>query len=144
MPATLDGHVNIPAGGAINLVVRFFTPDTDTEQFRACSPTDANGAFTIYGIPPGTYDVGVKSDKSLSILAEDKVFTEGNTTDINFGDLALGDLSNDDYVTLSDRTILYAYWGLGGDCAGYSGDWLMPQCPSPPPAGGACHGYVIT
>jgi hypothetical protein len=144
MSATLAGNVVLGALTAVNLVVRFFTPNTQTEVMRACSPTDASGNFTIYGITPGTYDVGVKCDKSLSLLAEDKVFTEGNTTTINFGNLLGGDLNADDWVTGTDRSILLANWGLSGACAGYAGNWLIPQCPSPSPAGGACYGYVIS
>jgi len=144
MAATLTGNVGLLGQGRVNLVVRFFTPDTDTELFKACAPTDADGDFTIYGIPVGTYDVGVKSDNSKSILAEDKVFTDGNTTDIDFGNLLRGDLNQDDAVTGIDFSILNGQYNTLGDCYGYAGDWLMPQCPSPPPAGGACYGYVIS
>ena len=145
MAATLSGSISIPSGGAINLVVRFFTPDTDTEIFKACAPTNGDGDFTVHGIPAGTYDVGVKSDKSISNLAEDEAFTDGNTTNVDFGVVYFGDLNNDDYATLSDRTLLYSAMGNkpAGDCAGYAGNWLIPECPSPPPAGGACYGYVI-
>ena len=142
MAATLAGNINLQ-GGRKNLVIRFFTPNTQTEVMKACSPVDADGDFTIYGITPGTYDVGIKSDSSLSILAEDKVFTEGNTTNINFGTLLGGDLNGDDYVSGGDSAITSDNWLKWGDCYDYAGDWLMPECPSPPP-GGACYGYVTS
>jgi len=144
MSATLHGYIssNLPSGGT-NIVVRFFTPNTQTEVMKACSPTDASGYFTIYGITPGTYDVGIKNDGSLSNLARNQTFTEGNTTDVNFGAIRMGDLNNDDYVTGADRDTMYLWWNVGGDCYGYPGNWLMPACPSPPPPGGACYGYVI-
>ena len=129
---------------AQNVVVRFFTPDTDTEIHKACAPTDGAGDFTIYGIPPGTYDVGVKPQGCLSILAEDKVFTDGNTTDIDFGDLYAGDLDGNDVGTILDYSIFAAQAnGKAGDCYGYPGNWLIPECPAPPPTEGACYGYII-
>ena len=143
MSATLQGNVNLLGYGAVNLVVRFFTPNTQTEVMKACSPTDASGNFTIYGITPGTYDVGVKCDNSLSILSEDQVFTEDNTTTINFGSLLRGDLNQDDAVTSPDYSILSSNFNKVGPCYGYPGNWLVPQCPSLPP-GGACYGYVIS
>jgi hypothetical protein len=143
MSATLAGNVGLQGAPPVNIVVRFFTPNTTTEVMKACSPTDASGNFTIYGITPGTYDVGVKSDLSLSNLAEDKVFTEGNTTNVNFGALRRGDVDGNDVVNADDRDWVYIYWGQSGGCSGYPGNWLIPQCPSPPPAGGACYGYVI-
>ena len=144
MSAHLDGNVTLQHAHPVNLVVRFFTPNTDTEVHKSAAITDSAGNFDVYDVPVGTYDVGIKSDHSLSVLAEDKVFSEGQTTQVSFGTLWLGDLNHDDYVTLSDRTLLYAAMYEEGDCAGYAGDWLLPECPSPPPAGGACYGYVIS
>jgi len=143
MSATLAGNVGLMDFGAVNLVVRFFTPNTQTEVMKACSPTDASGNFTIYGVTPGTYDVGVKCDNSLSLLTEDQVFIDGNTTNINFGNLLRGDLTGDDYVGGTDYSILSGNYNKVGPCYGYAGNWLIPQCPSPPPAGGACYGYII-
>jgi len=143
MSATLAGNIGLTGLGAVNLVVRFFTPNTQTEVMKACSPTDASGNFTIYGVTPGTYDVGVKCDNSLSLLTEDQVFTEGNTTNINFGNLLRGDLNQNDACTSVDYSILAGNFNKAGACYGYPGNWLIPACPSPPP-GGACYGYVIS
>jgi len=145
MAATLSGNVDLTLLDPVNLVVRFFTPGTDTEVMKACSPTDASGNFTIYGITPGTYDVGVKSDNSLSLLAEGEEFTEGETTEISFGVLKRGDITNDDYVAELDNSLISLYWHQWGPCYGYAGNWLMPPCPGgAPPPGGACYGYVIS
>jgi len=143
MSATLAGNVTLQ-GGQKNIVVRFFTPNTQTEVMKACSPLDASGNFTIYGITPGTYDVGIKCDGGLSLLAEDKVFTEGGTTNISFGTLFQGDITGDDYVGSDDYSILVTNYDKVGACVSYPGNWLIPACPSPPPAGGACYGYVIS
>ena len=101
--------------------------------------------FTIYGITPGTYDVGIKSGGYLSLLAASQVFTEGNTTNVNFGTFVgiAGDLIDNDWVTASDSSAFSSGYNKKGACYGYAGNWLIPACPSPPPAGGACYGYII-
>lgn len=136
MAATLAGGVTLGAGGQKNIVVRFFTPDTDTEIHKSASVTDASGNFYVYDAPVGTYDVGIKCDSSLSLLAEDEDFTEGNTTDINFGTLLHGDLNDSDKVDAADVSILSPNYDLSGACSGYAGDWLLPEV-APPVAGGA-------
>lgn len=126
----------------VNLVVRFFTPGTQTEQFKACVPMAANAnAFTVYGIPAGTYDVGIKALNTLSILATSQTFTDGETTNIAFGSLLFGDITADDYIDGSDMGPISTNWHRWGDCIGYAGDWLIPACPVPSP--GVCYGYII-
>jgi len=143
--ATLQGTVGIYSSIPINVIVRFFTPGTTTETYKAAAPTNTSGVFTITGIPPGTYDVAIKSSGYLSLLVASQVFTEGATTNVNFGSFIGfgGDIVDNDWVTTSDQNAFGAGYGKKGACYGYAGDWLMPQCPSPPPAGGACYGYVI-
>jgi len=129
MAATLTGHVTLQSQAATNLVVRFFTPNTDTEEHKAAVATDGAGDFTVTGIPAGTYDIGIKNMASLSLLQEDKVFTDGNTTDVTFGTLLLGDLihgADEDYISLSDYNLLIANYDTAGPCWGYAGDWLLP------------------
>jgi len=147
MSATLHGTITFWAGApeANNLVIRFFTPGTDTEVHKSASVSDSSGDFYVYDAPVGTYDVGVKSLDSLSRLVASQIFTDGETTTIDFGESALGDLNRDDYITAADLSILNgAYYGEGGDCYGYAGNWLLPTCPVPPPPGGACYGYIIS
>jgi len=142
--AILEGNIGLTGYGAVNLIIRFFVPDSpDTEVMIAASPTNASGNFTIYGITPGTYDVGVKCDNSKSILVEDAVFTAGNTTEIAFGNLLRGDLNQDDAVIALDFSILNAQFNTIGDCWGYAGDWLMPECPEVATAVGRCYFYII-
>ena len=125
MGATLNGSVTMK-GGRKNLVIRFFTSGTQTEVAKYARPLDATGAFIITGIIPGTYDVGVKCDSSLSLLAVGQVFTEGGTTNIAFGTLLGGDLNGDDIVDSGDYSILSANYNKWGGCYGYAGNWLMP------------------
>ena len=134
MSATLAGNIALQSGGALNVVVRFFTPNTQTEVFKYARATDASGNFTITGITPGTYDVGVKAQGGLSILAQDKVFTEGNTTTINFGTMYMGDIyytsGDEDYIGSGDYSLVVANQDKVGDCYGYAGNWLMPTWPT--------------
>jgi len=125
MGATLAGSVTMQ-GGRKNLVIRFFTPGTQTEVAKYAKPLDATGAFTITGITPGTYDVGIKCDSSLSLLATAQVFTEGETTNISFGTLLQGDLNGSDKVDGFDSSLVSANYNKQGACIGYAGNWLMP------------------
>ena len=143
MAAHLDGNYpGVPSPG-VNVVVRFFTPDTQTEVHKSAAITDASGNFDVYDAPVGTYDVGIKSGGSLSELAEDLEFTEGETTAHTFPDWRGGDLTNNDRVDSFDYAILSGNYNKNGACRGYAGNWLIPQCPSPPP-GGVCYGYIIS
>ena len=51
-------------------MVRFFDPSTHEElswsQQHLYATTNSSGYFTLAGIPPGTYDIGIKSYTSLS------------------------------------------------------------------------------
>ena len=144
MPATLSGTIALQGSGVNqSIVVRFFTPGTQTEKHKGIAPV-VSGAFTIVDIPAGTYDVGVKSGGYLSVLVENQTFTDGQTTDIDFGTLLGGDVDGNDRVTAADYNLVSANYNVKGTCYGYAGNWLVPQCPSPPPAGGACYGYVIS
>jgi hypothetical protein len=71
--------------------------------------TDTTGTFVISNLPAGTYDVGIKSTKSVSEMAFNVVLA--STTVVDFGTMRVGDCNNDDYVTISDRTLLYGAWG---------------------------------
>jgi len=144
MSATLHGTVAFQgAEENQNVILRFFTPNTDTEIFKACAPV-VGGAFTIYGIPAGTYDVGIKSGGYMSVLKEDEVLSDGQTTQIDFGELEGGDITGNDRCQLADYNMALNNMGHDGDCHTYAGNWLLPECPPPPPSGGACYGYVIS
>jgi hypothetical protein len=110
--ATLEGHVNLQGLPATNVTVRFFAPNTTTEYvaMKTHTITDSNGNFTIPGIDPGTYDVGVKGSTSLSNLESGVNLTGGGTTYRDFGAFAEGDASGDDYIDGSDFGPLSVGW----------------------------------
>jgi len=110
--ATLEGHVDLGGLAATNVTVRFFTPGTQNENvaMKTHTTTDSSGNFTISGLTPGTYDVAVKGQTSLSKLVANVTLTTGNTTVVDFGALSEGDSSNDDYIDASDYATLSAAW----------------------------------
>jgi len=119
--ATLEGQVNFTGRGSNNtqwieeFVVWFF--DNGTKAEMAWSPinttTDTTGFFTINGLNPGTYDIGIKGGTGLSELETNVTLTADNTTVVDFGTIRVGDANNDDYITISDRTLLYGGWNTG-------------------------------
>jgi len=127
-PATATLHGTIPGVSTpgSNVVVRLFTPGTTTEVYKAVAPTNASGVFDITTIPPGTYDVGIKCDNSVSELVANKTFIASQTTNVTFPSIRRGDLNNSDTVTGTDFSILSAQFGQVGACFGYPGNWLMP------------------
>ena len=121
--ATLEGHVDLTGLPATNVTVRFFAPNTTTEYvaMKTHTITDSNGNFTIPGIDPGTYDVGVKGSTSLSNLESGVNLTGGGTTYRDFGVLLEGDASGDDYVDGSDFGPLSDAWLSYPGCP--KGNW---------------------
>jgi len=120
-PATLEGHVSFsgrgsaPCGTWIEpFVVKGFQPGNLTnELWNGTATTNNTGVFTITGLTPGTYDIGIKNWTSLSELVTNVTLSAGVTTYVDFGTIRVGDANNDDYITISDRTLLYGGWGTG-------------------------------
>ena len=110
--ATLEGHVGLQGLPATNVTVRFFAPNTTTENvtMKTHTITDSSGNFTIGNLTPGSYDVAVKGSTSLSNLESGVNLTGGNTTYCDFGILLEGDATGDDYVDAGDFGILSSAW----------------------------------
>ena len=106
--STLKGHVNLGGLPATNVTVRLFTPNTTSQQDKKYGITDSSGNFTISGISAGNYDVAVKGETSLSNLVINQTFS--SDTSVDFGVLREGDASNDDYVDVSDLSLLSGAW----------------------------------
>ena len=119
--ATLVGNVTfIGRGGSPcstwiePFVVHFFQAGNLSNEM-AWSPINATtnntGVFTITGLTPGTYDIGIKGGTGLSELVTNVTLTAGNTSVVDFGTIRVGDANKDDYITVADRTLLYGGWG---------------------------------
>ena len=119
--ATLIGHMTFPGTVAGRVMtVRFYHPSnkTETSWSPLSSTTDASGNFTVTNLTAGTWDVAVKNYSCLSEMMLSVTFTAGNTTCVDFGASREGDCNGDDWVTVVDKSLLYAAWGTtGGDPA---------------------------
>jgi hypothetical protein len=72
--------------------------------------TDNQGRFTV-AITTGTYDIRVKSARTLSNLVTGQVIVPG-TNLVHFGTLREGDANNDNVITGADYSYLYTYFGV--------------------------------
>ena len=125
--ATLEGHVNFsgrgspPCGTWIEpFVVRGFEPGNLTnELWTENATTNATGVFTITGLDPSTYDIGIKNWTCLSEMETGVALITGATV-VDFDATREGDSNNDDWIVLADRTILYTGWGSQEGDAGWN------------------------
>ena len=115
--ATLEGHVTFSGRGSNNtkwaepFVVKGFEHGNLSHVLWTGNATTNNtGVFNITGLAPGTYDIGIKNWTCLSEVNTSVTLTAGNTTVVNFGTTREGDCNGDDWVTLEDRSLLYAGW----------------------------------
>ena len=92
-------------------VVRFFQGGSEMAWSPINATTNNTGVFTMIGLTPGTYDIGIKNWTCLSELVTNVTLTAGNTTVVNFGTMREGDANNNDWITGADRSILYTDWG---------------------------------
>ena len=113
--ATLEGNVTFPGRGSPpddswieNFTVRFFQGGSEVRADNVT--TNSSGYFNITGIDPGTYNISIKNSTCLCKLEPNVTLTAGNTTVVDFGTTREGDCNGDDWVTLEDRSLLYAGW----------------------------------
>ena len=124
--ATLQGNVTFSGRGTPpnnkwieNFTVRFYQNDTEISWSPLDTTTNDNGVFTIGGLAPGTYDIGIKNWTCLSELNTSITLNANETTVVNFGMTREGDSNNDDIITGADRSLLYSGWGKSQGEAGY-------------------------
>jgi len=117
--ATLEGHVSFPGRGtppddrwieSFNVTL-FESGNLSHVLWTTNATTNNTGVFTITGLTPGAYDVGIKNWTCLSELVANVTLSSGVTTVVNFGTTREGDSNNDDWITGADRSILYTDWG---------------------------------
>jgi parallel beta-helix repeat protein len=116
--ATLEGHVTFAGRGAApndkwieSFVVKCFAAGTSNLLWTTNATTNDTGVFTITGLTPGTYDIGIKNWTCLSEKVAGVMLSTSNTTVVDFGTTREGDSNNDDWITGADRSILYTDWG---------------------------------
>jgi len=128
LTGTLEGQVNFIGRGTSPddrwiepFVVRFFDDEGSEMLWSPVNATtDDTGLFTISGIAAAPYDIGIKNFTGLSELVTNVTISVGALTEVDFGEIREGDSNNDDYVTISDRTLLYTAWGTGEGDPGWN------------------------
>ena len=112
--ATLEGHISYISRGtapdarwAQPFTVRCFEQgNLNNELWSQNATTDNNGVFTITGLAPGTYDIGIKNYTCLSELNTSVTLTNNITNVVDFGTTNEGDSNGNDAVTGMDFSIL--------------------------------------
>jgi len=118
--ATLEGHVTFPAARAGDkaepfMVKLFEAGNLSNVLWTGSAITNSAGVFTIAGLDPDTYDIGIKNATCVSELESGKVLTAGNTSVVNFT-IREGDVHSDDYVDMADYSdFSYAFMTLPSD-----------------------------
>ena len=80
--------------------------------------TDASGHFTLANLAPGTWDIVVKGEHTLSNLRRRCALSDGLNL-IDMGELREGDANGDDRVNSSDFLLLRASYFKRGDQPGF-------------------------
>lgn len=125
----VDGSVEVVSSGTLNGTVALqgrplppnprwaipvagglFEPGTSNLLGRYNTTTDESGQFSVPGITPGTYDIGVKGWLTVSRLAPGLVIVPGDNSH-DFGTLLAGDANDDDYIGGADYSLLFTYYG---------------------------------
>jgi alpha-tubulin suppressor-like RCC1 family protein len=132
--ASLPGTMTIAAGGNSSLVVgrgieysvsgtidpigaingaqgpiTFTFHNLSGSEFAYTTTPAANGAFTVAGVPPGTYNIGILGPKWLRTTLTG-VTVNANLTGVN-ASLLPGDLNGDNVVDIDDFTLLISAFG---------------------------------
>ena len=124
-PALLSGQLALEGAGDISrtlaplgsVTVEFRARGTAASLYTATAPLIASASGLSYSIappPPGTYDVAVKTDKSLRVILPGYV---ANGTALPALNLPAGDANGDNRVDTSDFGILVG---------AYNGDITVP------------------
>ena len=123
----LQGRDRPDAGWAVPLTVKFFTPGADVlndvpiHEFRLTTVKSASGntaVCTATGLAPGTYDITVRGDYTLTNLRKNVTITDPNNY-VDMGTLLEGNASMDGRIDLDDFAILSTSWQASDSQAGY-------------------------
>jgi hypothetical protein len=86
----------------------------------AAKASDNNGSFQLTGLQPGSYDITLKLPYSLRAIKSSVTVTRDAMTDVDFGEIILGDTwgeeGPDNVIDVSDYSaILYSFGSVPGD-----------------------------
>jgi len=127
--ATLEGHVtftgrSLPSQWIETFVVKGFQPGNLTnELWNGTATTNNTGVFTMTGLTPGTYDIGIKNWTCLSEVNTSITLPAGNTTVVDFGTMREGDANGDNNINILDASFLASRFGSSEGDPGWN-----PNC----------------
>jgi CSLREA domain-containing protein len=110
--STLNGTVTVQArtpntlGAQVPLRITLFQPNTSTVITSVTAVTSNTGAFTVAGLPSGTYDIEAKFAIGVGRKVANVILPPGGAGLANFGTLVVGDADNNDRVSAADFTVL--------------------------------------
>ncbi len=113
---TYEGRGTPPAANwSRTLHVGVHLPGDSIPAYKFDALPDASGAFTVGGVLTGTYDVSARNDHSLRNLWLN-FFADAGVNQINLDTLREGDASGDNFVDISDFSLLRsAFFTSNGD-----------------------------
>ena len=86
--------------------------------------TDSSGYFAIPGLTPGTYDICVKNSHTVSNLKTGVVLVAGANA-VDLGTLREGDANNNDFVNITDFSILASVFMTSDARADFNQDGIV-------------------
>jgi hypothetical protein len=110
--ATLDGTVTLQGRSAANLPLRVRVGSTDYVP-----TTNASGVFALASLTPGSYTIRIKHAQSLAITQSATLNAGANT--VVFPTLRMGDVNDDNTVSLTDFSILATTFNRTSGQPGY-------------------------
>jgi len=110
IPCTIQGSVTLQRPNQPPPDSSWSVPLTVTlDSTDYAVTTDESGGFTLTGLAPGTYDIGVKNPHTLRNLKSDVTLAAG-TNPIDFGTLLEGDANDDNCVNILDFSLLATFF----------------------------------
>jgi hypothetical protein len=112
--ATLNGTITIQGRSAANL------PLVVTIGGTSYTPTtNASGVFSIPNLAPGTHSIRVKHAQALAVIQSVTLTVGANAA--TFSILRMGDVNNDNAVTLADFSLLATSFNRSSGQPGFDG-----------------------
>jgi hypothetical protein len=116
---TLQGRPAAPnAQWQVPVTIELYVTGNPLPVETFAATTDVNGHFIVSGVPIGTYNVAVKNGHTLKRMKLDQSLVLGGNN-IDFGTLLEGDVNNDNFITLSDLSLLINTFNKNAADAGY-------------------------
>ena len=113
-------------GASVTIEVR--NPGSNSSRFSQIVTTDSNGRYNglvLTDVPPGNYDIFVKTRASLRGGISNCALHSGSNT-LDFGTLLVGDLNGDNKVNSIDYSIMVSDWDpVNNPRSDFNGDGVV-------------------